>query len=227
MTNNEILAQVEQIRWWHTIELPLPDGKKIITPGEVNHCTQEVATKRFGIPDNLTGMSVLDIGCWDGYFSFLAEKRGATEIYSIDPYQGFTNPDIGQRGYKLAHSLLNSKCKFWVSDLEMYADNPQNPRVDVVFYFGILYHVDHPLKELEYLYKITNEFVLVETAVAPQVPNMPNTWQFLPGNKNDSTNKWYPSVSGLVTALLYVGFSKVEIIYAHEKDDRATVKAIK
>lgn len=226
MTNNEVLAQVEQIRWWHRIELPLPDGQKIVTPGEVNHCTDEVATNRFGIPADLSGKTVLDIGCWDGYFSFLAEKRGAETVYSIDPYQGFTNAEIGQRGYKLAHSLLNSKCNFGVSDLEMYAADDQNPKVDIVFYFGILYHIDHPLKELEYLYKITNEFALIETATSIVAPSIPNMWQFLPGNKNDSNNKWYPSISGLITALHYVGFSKVEIIYSHERDDRATVKAI-
>lgn len=227
MTNNEVLTQVEQIRWWHRIELPLPDGKKIVTPGEVDHCTEKVATNRFGIPDNLNGKTVLDIGCWDGYFSFLAERRGAEAVYSIDPYQGFTNAEIGQRGYRLAHTLLNSKCNFGVSDLEMYVNNDQNPAVDVVFYFGILYHIDHPLKELEYLYKITNEFALIETAILTAVSPIPNLWQFLPGNKNDSTNKWYPSMSGLITALKYVGFSKVEIIYAHDGDDRTTVKAIK
>jgi tRNA (mo5U34)-methyltransferase len=226
MTNNDIITQVEQITWWHSIELPLPDGQKIMTPGEVNHCTEEVATSRFGIPEDLTGKTVLDIGCWDGYFSFLAEKRGAA-VHSIDPYQGFTNAEIGQRGYRLAHTLLNSKCKFGVSDLETYASDAQNPLVDIVFYFGILYHIDHPLKELEYLYKITNEFALIETAISTAVPVVPNMWQFLPGNRNDSTNKWYPSLSGLSTALTYVGFSSVEIIYAHPKDDRVTVRAIK
>lgn len=226
MTNNDVLAQVEQISWWHSIELPLPEGNTIITPGEVNHCTDETATNRFGIPTDLNGKTVLDIGCWDGYFSFLAERRGA-DVYSIDPYQGFTNPDIGQRGYRLAHHLLHSNAIFRVSDLEMYATDPLTPDIDIVFYFGILYHVDHPLKELEYLYKITNDFALIETATLTAVTPLPNLWQFLPGNKNDSNNKWYPSISGLVTALQYVGFSSVELIYAHDGDDRVTVKAIK
>lgn len=226
MTNNDILSQVEQITWWHRIELPLPDGNKIITPGEVNHCTDETATHRFGIPEDLSGKTVLDIGCWDGYFSFLAERRGA-KVSSIDPYQGFTNARIGQRGYRLAHGLLNSKATFWVSDLEMYATDPLNPAVDIVFYFGILYHVDHPLKELEYLYKVTNDFALIETATFTDDSTIPNLWQFLPGNKNDSNNKWYPSLSALITALQYVGFSSVEKIYGHKGDDRVTVKATK
>ena len=227
MTNKEVLAQISQIRWWHSIALPLPDGEEVITPGEVNHCSAATATNRFGIPEDLTGKSILDIGCWDGYFSFLAESRGAGTVYSIDPYQGFADPETGQRGYKLAHSLLKSRCKFWISNLEKVAAATPQIKADIVFYFGILYHVDHPLKELEYLFQVTNEFALIETAISTASPSVPGMWQFLPGNRQDATNKWYPSLSGLITALKYVGFSDTAVIYADDNDDRVTVKAIK
>jgi tRNA (mo5U34)-methyltransferase len=32
---------------------------------------------QFPIPENLTGKRVLDIGAWDGWFSFEMERRGA------------------------------------------------------------------------------------------------------------------------------------------------------
>ena len=225
--DQKIINEIESIRWWHQIELPMPSGKTIVTPGEVDHCNEQLATYRFGIPKDLKGKTILDIGCWDGYFSFLAEKRGADLVYSIDPYQVFENPEEGQRGYKLAHKLLNSKCIQMVSSLESYAQDSTNSSMDIVLYLGILYHVDHPLKELEYLYKVTNEFALIETAISYEVPNVPSVWQFLPGKENDINNKWYPTLSGLKSALLYVGFKKVEVIFFEEGNPRATVKAIK
>ena len=38
------------------------------------------------IPDDLTGLSVLDIGAWHGYFSFECERRGAQRVLAIDNY---------------------------------------------------------------------------------------------------------------------------------------------
>lgn len=37
------------------------------------------------LPD-LTGKTVLDVGAWDGFFSFTAEERGAKRVVSFDSY---------------------------------------------------------------------------------------------------------------------------------------------
>src|SRR5215210_1776907 len=38
------------------------------------------------IPGDLSGKSVLDIGAWDGYFSFEFERRGAERVLAIDTH---------------------------------------------------------------------------------------------------------------------------------------------
>ena len=38
----------------------------------------------FGLPDDMTGLRVLDVGCAEGFFSFEAERRGASEVISLD-----------------------------------------------------------------------------------------------------------------------------------------------
>ena len=58
--------------WWHTIDL----GDGVVTPGHSSLAEQEF--RPAGIPHALNGKTVLDIGCWDGVFSFLCEGRGAT-----------------------------------------------------------------------------------------------------------------------------------------------------
>ena len=59
--------------WWHSIEL----GDGIVTTGV--HTLEELKGNyaRFLLPEDLTGKRVLDIGCWDGFYSFEAEAHGA------------------------------------------------------------------------------------------------------------------------------------------------------
>ena len=63
--------------WYHRIELP---GN--ITPG-----WSPIDTSKYGIPDDLTGKRVLDIGAWDGYWTWEALKKGARAVKTMAEYQ--------------------------------------------------------------------------------------------------------------------------------------------
>src|SRR5262245_66397580 len=62
--------------WWHSIDLG--DGR--ITPGVRTLEELQRVYASFGLPENLCGKRVLDIGSWDGFFSFEAERRGAEAV---------------------------------------------------------------------------------------------------------------------------------------------------
>src|SRR5438132_14127055 len=79
MTPDEILREVARVRWFHRIDL----GNGIVTPGEDN-TPEKLAT--LGMPDDLSGVSVLDIGAWDGFFSYEAERRGARRVLATDDF---------------------------------------------------------------------------------------------------------------------------------------------
>lgn len=224
MTYNEIKEQAEKIKWWHSIQIPSDDGQVYTTKGEVDHCSEELATSRFGMPLDLTGKSVLDIGCWDGYFSFLAEKRGASYVLGIDMLQGCSHHEQGTDGFFFAKNALNSNVNFLKASLEEYALHNGND-YDVVFYYGVLYHVENPIAELKHLSGLTKDYALIETAISQKNEINRPFWEFLNGFDNDHTNFWYPNILGLVSALLYVGFKKVQVIY--NDGIRATVKAYK
>jgi tRNA (mo5U34)-methyltransferase len=71
--------EVEQVKWWHTIDL----GHGIVTPG-IDPTPQRLAEIR--MPESLTGRTVLDVGAWDGFFSFEAERRGASRVLATDSF---------------------------------------------------------------------------------------------------------------------------------------------
>src|SRR5687767_5410159 len=65
--------------WWHSFELP--DGTVIEGVCPLDGLRNRLA--QFPIPQDLRGKRVLDIGAWDGFFTFELEKRGA-EVLAID-----------------------------------------------------------------------------------------------------------------------------------------------
>src|SRR5436190_23950432 len=72
-----LVDRVHSIPWYHSIDL----GNGIVTPG----MSGAPLVDRSAMPD-LRGKSVLDIGAWDGYYSFLAERAGASRVVALDHY---------------------------------------------------------------------------------------------------------------------------------------------
>ena len=60
-TDDELRQTIRKMTWYHSIEL----RPGIITPGHVN---ERYTLSALNLPPDLTGKTVLDIGCWDGYY---------------------------------------------------------------------------------------------------------------------------------------------------------------
>lgn len=87
--------EVSKIKWFHTIDL----GNGVITPGE-DSTPNKLQT--IALPADLKGSSVLDIGAWDGFFSFEAERRGASRVLATDDFC-WSGPGWGTKnGFDLA-----------------------------------------------------------------------------------------------------------------------------
>lgn len=223
MNKQEIIEKADKLNWFHKIEL----FEGYTTKGVVDHCTEESANNRYGIPTDLSGKSVLDIGCNNGYFSFLSERRGAI-VTSIDPNQG-DGDNI--KCFELASEVLKSNALFEQNTLEEFTDknsknsNKRNGKIfDICYLFGTLYHLPNPIEHLQCLFNCTSEYALIETAIAQNKYGNNPVWELNAGFDNDPSNLWYPSLGGLTAALKYVGFSQVELIY--NDGIRCTVKAI-
>lgn len=212
---NNTTKEAEQLRWFQCVDL----GDGYVTNGLVDHCTEPISNSRYGIPIDLKGKTVLDIGAMNGYHSLLAERRGAV-VTSIEPTQGGGD---NWKCLQLALSANKSNIKAIPVDLYSFHSKP-NEQFDICFYFGVLYHVEDPIKELIMLRNLTKEFALIETAIAQGNYGNNPVWEMNHGFDNDDTNIWYPSLAGLTAALKYAGFSQVELIWTD--GIRSTVKAL-
>ena len=153
-------------RWRHRIRLP--DGS--ITPG-----TQDTAAQLalIDLPADLTGKTVLDIGCSDGFFSFECERRGAARVVGFDNY---SSPYIdAPHGFKVAHRLLQSRVELVLGDLR--SDLATLGTFDLVLFLGVLYHLKDPLGGLESVATVCKDHLIVETAVTP--PRVSWKWNLL------------------------------------------------
>lgn len=221
MNIQEIKEKAEKINWRHAIELKSDDGQIYVTKGMLNRCNLNVANNYLGIPLNLKDKNVLDIGAWDGYFSFLSESRGA-KVQAIDSLQNYScNPEA--QGFKFAKEVLNSNVEYEITDLESFAVKTDK-QFDIVYSFGILYHVPEPVRHINLLSKLTKDFALIETATS-LIETKGNMWEFNYKFLGDPFNFWYPTPDGLEAVLKYAGFKKVEVI--SRKKNRISVKAIK
>jgi len=184
---SNLAEKVAAISWYHSIDLG-SDGGGIITPGNPPDERMDAGT----LPD-LRGKTVLDIGAWDGYWSFTAERKGAKRVVAMDHYAW--SVDFAERlrywekceaeGSIPDHRL--DFTEFWHPDTMpgragfdlarevlhssvepvqadfMTADPDETGKFDVVLFLGVLYHVREPLTALERVCRLTGEVAVIET----------------------------------------------------------------
>jgi tRNA (mo5U34)-methyltransferase len=199
---------VEALRWYHTIDL----GGGVITPG-VDDTPLRLA--RVGLPESLAGCSVLDIGAWDGFFSFEAERRGAARVVAADHYSwhgvGWGTGD-GKAGFTLAREALSSR----VEDVDIDVMQLAPDRIgtfDVVLFLGVFYHLPDPLGALERVASVTKGLLILETVVDMVGLSRP-AMAFYPNAElnNDPTNWWGPNQAAVTSMLTRVGFARAKTI---------------
>jgi tRNA (mo5U34)-methyltransferase len=197
-----LTQQINQIKWYHSLDF----GHGLITPGYDNSAKK---LERLKLPSSLAGKTVLDIGAWDGFFSFEAERRGAKRVLATD---FFAWNDPGKHGFDLAKSYFNSRVEEMTIDvLDLSPDRVG--QWDIVLFLGVLYHMRHPLLALEKAASVTQDMIIIETVVDMLAHKRPAI-AFYPSGElgNDATNWSGPNPAAVVAMLKVVGFRKVEIV---------------
>lgn len=206
-------SRIEDIEWFHCIDF----GDGTVTPGRVDARSRLPA---LGLPANLTDKTVLDVGAWDGFFSFEAEKRGAERVLATDWYC-WSGPGWGTKaGFETARRILGSR----VEDLEIDVMDLSPDRIgrfDLVLFLNVLYHLRHPLLALERIYDITGGQLILETHLDAMDDESP-VMVFYPDSEmwDDPTTWWGPNPAAVVSMLKDVGFGHVELYSCSSLEQR-------
>jgi tRNA (mo5U34)-methyltransferase len=206
MDHGKLASEIDKISWFHTFNF----GNGIVTPGYDNSYKR---IRTLHMPEDLSGRTVLDIGSWDGFFAFEAERRGASRVLATDSFcwsgAGWGTKD----GFNLARNILNSR----VEDMEIDVMELSPEKVgtfDLVMCLGVLYHMRNPLLALERIFSVTKRQLILDTHVDCVMTNRPMI-AFYPGNElnNDPTNWCGPNRAAVEAMLKTVGFSRVEMVH--------------
>ena len=207
----DLRSEVERIRWFHTIDL----GDGIVTPGQDESLRK---LEWLGLPPSLAGKTVLDVGAWDGFFSFEAERRGARRVVAMDP-ACWREPAWGpdgwgtRQGFDLARRALGSRVEDL--DLDLLELSPERVGTfDVVLFLGVFYHLPDPLPHLERVASVTGERLVLETH-ADLIDLRRPAMAYYAGTEvsGDPSNWWGPNPALLRAVLKGMGFSRVEVVH--------------
>jgi tRNA (mo5U34)-methyltransferase len=172
------------------------------------------------IPEDLSGKTVLDIGAWDGYFSFEFERRGAKRVLAIDSFAWDPRPQGFPRGlecFLLARDLLGSKVEHLRLDVHDLCPEAVGT-FDLVFCAGVLYHMRHPLLAIEKIRSVTAGQLILEThQLVPAVHERVPMIRFFPGDEEavvrNNSPGGFPTRAWVADALSSAGFARHEFVY--------------
>ncbi len=219
---SDLMDRVASIDYWYH-KIDLPGG--LTTPGWA-----PIDPAAYRVPDDLTGLRVLDVGAWDGYWTFEALRRGARHVHAIDDFSDFLGkPEaITRKGWDTFDLCRNAlgygeeQCSR--EEMSVYdVAEERLGRFDVVFCFGVLYHLRHPLLALDRLAAVCDRSIHVESAILDDYspyrggigkgyPDGHMVMEFYPDGQygNNDTNYWVPTLHCLGHMVRSTGFDKVD-----------------
>ncbi len=174
---------------------------------------------RDSLPADLSGMTVLDIGCNAGFYSMEMKRRGAERVLGVD----FDEDYLAQARFAAEVEGLDIEFR----QLSVYDVGSLGERFDVVFFIGVFYHLRHPLLALDLIHEhvardllvfqslqrgspeimpVADDYAFAETAIFddPGYPKM----HFIEGSySHDNTNWWAPNRAASAAMLRSAGFT--------------------
>jgi tRNA (mo5U34)-methyltransferase len=174
------------------------------------------------IPADLTGRTVLDIGCNAGFYSLEMKRRGAARVVGIDSDPAY----LAQA--RFAAEVTGAEIEF--RELDVYDVAKLGERFDLVLFLGVLYHLRHPLLALDLLHEhvvkdtlvfqslmrgsrevaaLDGDYAFWETGIFEQ-PGYPAMYFVEQRYSHDPTNWWIPNRACAEAMLRSAGFTIVD-----------------
>ena len=239
MNREDVLDGIRRLDpWFHCIELaPGVLTKTESVAGEpADHPRETWDIIKNCLPDDLSGKSVLDVGCNAGFYSVEAKRRNAARVVGVDAMRR----EIMQASFVRRALGLDIEFRAMsVYDLSAASVG----RFDVTLALGLIYHLKHLVLGLEKLAAVTKDTLIVETALLPKGSRVLEAvsrrqaeyvvgglrrplhaigWVENPAEAAEASYNWFlPSLDGAVALLKAVGFRDVSVFEVH--GDRAVI----
>jgi tRNA (mo5U34)-methyltransferase len=213
--------------WFHTFSLDR--SRELYTHGVARDHRYRVPA----LPKDFGGISVLDIGTFDGFYAFLAEARGAGRVVAVDneQYREWVSSRWGVElqggeGFTAIRELLDSEVHY--QRIDAFDLDELGETFDFIFCFGILHRVENPLGLLKILRRrlAAGGRVLLEThgaadrAVGGAAVYVPEPGEVYAG---DDFVYWTFTPAGLDALSRHAGFEGFELIDAPVIDSHPRV----
>jgi tRNA (mo5U34)-methyltransferase len=189
--------------WYHQFVIEDARGKRLETPGIHPAAKILAVLDKHGFPQDLTGKSVLDIGCNAGFYSMAARVRGATSVLGID---------------QVPHCLDQARLIRDILRLEN-VDFQQNDghnldeafgTFDVVINTGVIYHLQNPMDFLNRMGRMTREMMYLETEVLVDPKFTEHAWFIEKEYSQDPSNWWIYGPTCVERMVRAAGFRQVD-----------------
>ena len=221
MTANQIRQRVLELgTWFHNIDLGGVQTAPNHFLGDYPSCKWHAF--QASIPADLTGKSVLDVGCNGGFYSIEMKRRGAARVVSID-----SDHDYLEQA-RFAAQITGVDLD--IRKLDVYDVAALREKFDIVLFMGVLYHLRHPLLALDLLQEhAVREMLIFQSLLRGSctVPTLQENYPFaetavfnLDGYPvmhfvehryaHDPTNWWIPNRACVEAMLRSSGFEIVE-----------------
>ncbi len=199
--------RVAQLRWYHTLELALG----VVTEGFFD---LRPYVSRYGLPEQMDGMRVLDVGTWDGFWAFEMERRGA-QVTALDlddeaaldfpprRPESFSDRPRGD-GFRLARELLGSKVER--VDCSIYDARPEDlGTFDLVFCGSVVMHLRDQLLALQRVAALCSGTVISAEEYDRLSGLIPFPAARYVADRDSSVVFWLPSAAHLAQAARHRG----------------------
>lgn len=138
------------------------------------------------IPPDLSGCSVLDIGCNGGFYSIRMKQRGAERVLGIDVDDRYLNQA------RFAAETLGLNIEF--QKRSVYEVDSIDGQFDYVFFMGVFYHLRYPLFALDKVIKKVKKTLVFQTMIrgSEDVKEVATNYHFW--NKEIFTDPAFPQM---------------------------------